>query len=89
MENFRDKHELIFLPPYSPDLSKIEQLWHLLKEEVVYNTFYPTVNDFKGALIRALKRMRESNGTIKKLYNFEKYVKAESYLISRKGIYSK
>ena len=32
--------ELVFLPPYSPDLNMIEELWGWLKETVVNNVFY-------------------------------------------------
>ncbi len=73
-----DKLELIFLPPYSPDLNEIEELWREIKREVVYNTFYSTFREFKEALTRALRRSSDSNGKIKNLCNFEKCIKAEA-----------
>jgi len=39
LDRFRGELELVFFPPYSASLSKIEQLWPLVKREVVYNTF--------------------------------------------------
>lgn len=41
---------LVFLPPYSPELNLIEGLWKWLKNSVINNTFYPTVNEIKSAV---------------------------------------
>ena len=35
--------QLMYLPPYSPDLNLIEGLWKWLKEKVIYNVFYKTL----------------------------------------------
>jgi transposase len=42
--------DLHFLPPYSPNLNIIERLWHILKQQVVYNKFYLKFQDFKHAV---------------------------------------
>ncbi len=47
LEINKDRLELLFLPPYSPDLNMIEGLWKWLKECVVYNVFYYTINDIR------------------------------------------
>jgi putative transposase len=39
--------ELMFLPPYSPNLNLIEGLWKWMKEKVVYNVFYKTVAEIR------------------------------------------
>lgn len=62
---------------YSPDLSEIEQICLSIKREVVYNTFYGSFDEFKGALTRALRRMGDSNGISKNTRNFEKYLDVE------------
>ncbi|ALS80273.1 transposase [Planococcus kocurii] len=36
----QERLELLFLPPYSPNLNPIEGLWKWLKMSVVYNVFY-------------------------------------------------
>lgn len=37
--------ELIFLPPYSPNINLIEVLWKWLKEKIVYNVFYSSIKE--------------------------------------------
>lgn len=37
---------LVFLPPYSPQLNLIERLWGLFKKRVLYNQYIPTYSDF-------------------------------------------
>jgi transposase len=39
--------QLMFLPPYSPNLNLIEGLWKWLKEKVIYNVFYKTVPEIR------------------------------------------
>lgn len=73
LESVRDKFELVFLPPYCPDLSEIEKLWQEVKSEVVYNGFYETFDDFENALTRALRRKNQS-GYIRSLFNERKYL---------------
>ncbi len=36
----RDRLELVYLPPYSPELNLIEGLWKWLKESVINNVFF-------------------------------------------------
>jgi len=42
-----DRLQLMFLPPYSPNLNLIEGLWKWLKEKVIYNVFYKTVPEIR------------------------------------------
>lgn len=42
--------EFVFLPPYSPELNLIEELWGWLKKSVIYNVFYKTVNEIRKAV---------------------------------------
>jgi transposase len=53
----RSKIELHFLPPYSPNLNPIERLWKLMKERVIYNTYYEHVDDFRAAVIGFFKTL--------------------------------
>jgi len=38
---------LIFLPPYSPNLNLIERLWRFYKKTILYDTYHKTFTDFK------------------------------------------
>jgi transposase len=54
--------KLIKLPAYSPNLNLVERLWLLFKKSVVYNTFHPTLAEFKAAIdafFEALPGMRD------------------------------
>jgi putative transposase len=37
LERYRHKIELIFLPPYSPDLNPVERVWWLMRKNVTHN----------------------------------------------------
>ena len=55
--------KLVKLPPYSPNLNLVERLWLLFKKSVLYNTFHPTLADFKSAIndfFAALPAMKET-----------------------------
>jgi len=36
------KIELIFLPPYAPNLNLIERYWRFFKKEILYGKYYET-----------------------------------------------
>jgi transposase len=51
MEKARDLDiELLFLPPYSPNLNLIERLWKFVKKECLYATYYENFALFKQAI---------------------------------------
>ena len=43
------KVEIIFLPPYSPNLNLIERFWKFFKKETLYQVYYETFNKFEIA----------------------------------------
>lgn len=69
--SYKNKLELVCLPPYSPDLNPIEILWREVKKEVVYNTFYPLFDDFKASLTKSLKYF--ASDRIKSICGIDKF----------------
>lgn len=47
--------ELLFLPPYSPNLNLIERLWKFVKKEVLYGKYYEKFDGFQEAITNCLK----------------------------------
>ena len=47
LEENKDRLELVYLPPYSPNLNIIEGFWKWLKERVVYNVFFGEVSEIR------------------------------------------
>ena len=50
LEANRERLELCFLPPYSPNLNKIEELWRWLKDSVINNVFFHCRQDIQLAV---------------------------------------
>lgn len=48
--------ELLFLPPYSPNLNLIERLWKFVKKEVLYSKYYPNFSSFRHAILDCLNQ---------------------------------
>ncbi len=58
----KSKIELVFLPPYSPNLNLIERLWKYFRKRVLYNEYYETFDEFRKAcksFFRRIKRYKE------------------------------
>ncbi|MBI3190504.1 IS630 family transposase [archaeon] len=48
--------ELLFLPPYSPNLNLIERLWKFVKKQCLYSRYYGEFKSFSNAIIDCLKK---------------------------------
>ena len=46
--------ELLYLPPYSPNLNLIERLWKFVKKQCLYSIDYANFTDFKSAISECL-----------------------------------
>lgn len=55
--------ELLYLPPYSPNLNIIERLWKFVKKQCLYSKYYEDFTLFKNAITDCLS---QTNTTYKK-----------------------
>src|SRR5262245_65421726 len=46
--------QLLYLPPYSPNLNLIERFWKFLKRKVARNRYYATFVEFRTAVQKVL-----------------------------------
>jgi len=49
-QDIRDKIVFIKLPPYSPDLNPIEQIWRITRREVTHNRFFQNIASLSAKL---------------------------------------
>ena len=47
--------ELLFLPPYSPNLNLIERLWKFVRKNCLYSKYYEHFKNFKAAIAECLE----------------------------------
>ena len=59
LEEVKDRLELKFLPPYSPEFNLIEGLWGWLKSSVINNVFFPTLMKIRIAVQGFLKSINK------------------------------
>jgi transposase len=59
LDSLKERLELVFLPPYSPNLNIIEGLWKWLKSEVINNVFFPNVCKIQQAVRRFMKYIKD------------------------------
>jgi len=50
--------DILFLPPYSPNLNLIERLWKFTKKKCLYNRYHQTFCHFKGAIDDCLDKVK-------------------------------
>ncbi|KKK43970.1 MAG: hypothetical protein Lokiarch_22500 [Candidatus Lokiarchaeum sp. GC14_75] len=72
LEANKERLELVFLPPYSPDLNPMEWFWKFLRKMVTHNTFFPTLKDFQRALIKSIVKHKISSPEIKTRCSYAK-----------------
>ena len=53
--------ELLYLPPYSPNLNLIERLWKFVKKKCLYSIYYANFEDFKKAISRCLSQTQTTH----------------------------
>ena len=70
-QDIRDKMTLIFLPPYSPDLNPIEQVWRVTRREVTHNTYFANEKILEDTLDSYFAQLRNPNDKLSVLCSFK------------------
>jgi transposase len=76
--------ELLYLPPYSPNLNLIERLWKFVKKKCLWSKYYSDFNKFENAITDCLSR---THTTYKKeldsllTFNFQSFKEAQSVTV--------
>jgi transposase len=63
--------DLIYLPPYSPNLNLIERLWRYFKKKIIKNTYYENYERFEEAVVQFFKSFQSNLSDMKTLLNFK------------------
>lgn len=53
--------ELLFLPPYSPNLNLIERVWKFVKKQRLTSLYYPDFASFRGAISSFVSQMHKTH----------------------------
>jgi transposase len=61
------KLELIYLPPYSPDLNPVERAWWFMRKYITHNRFINSLKERKIMFWRMFSKFLKPNETLNKL----------------------
>lgn len=53
--------ELLYLPPYSPELNPVEKLWQFIKSKIIRNKFYNNIKELEAATCAFIKSIAQSD----------------------------
>jgi hypothetical protein len=59
--------ELVFLPPYSPNLSLVERIWKFFKKNVLENNYYEMFDEFVFAVTDFFEHFDDYREKVSKL----------------------
>ena len=67
VKEHKKKIELVFLPPYSPELNPIERVWKNLRYHVTHNIYFESIQKLEKAIIKYLKDHVDPNDQLASL----------------------
>ena len=62
-----DNIKIIYLPPYSPELNPVERLWLHIKQNILNNRIYDTIEELEDKLCEFIKALQ--NSVVKSICN--------------------
>jgi len=63
--------ELIYLPPYCPNLNLIERLWRFFKKKLMKNKYYESFDEFENAVEQFFINFNDNYDQLKSLLTFK------------------
>lgn len=71
IETIKDKMELYYLPPYSPELNPDELVWNDLKNNTVGRSIVNSKEEFKEVVVKNMKRLSRKKEKIRSFFHKE------------------
>lgn len=68
VESVKERLELIYLPPYSPDLNPVERVWKDLRYKVTHNVYFDSKEALENRVVDYLKLRSSSYDNNNNLY---------------------
>lgn len=59
--------QLLFLPPYSPELNHIERVWKLTRRLCTHNQYFETLQQLECTVFNQMEQWRKPNESLRKL----------------------
>lgn len=69
-EACRDQCELLFLPPYSPELNTSERIWKLTRRLRTHNRYFSTLDEVITSVESQFQKWEKPNITLRTLCSF-------------------
>ncbi len=63
--------ELVYLPPYCPNLNLIERLWRFFKKKIMKNKYYESFAEFENAVEQFFINFNDNSDQLKSLLTFK------------------
>ena len=70
-EDIRKKIHFLRLPPYSPDLNPIEQVWRITRREVTHNRYFSSLAELENNLNSYFDNFSSPNEKFRSLCDFK------------------
>ena len=67
LKRHRARFELLFLPPYSPQLAPIERVWKLARRVATHNRYFPSLEELQAAVETCFDQWQKPNPVLRRL----------------------
>jgi transposase len=69
LERYKSRLELVFLPPYSPDLNPMERIWWYMRKKITHNRYVESIESRIEAFEAFMEGFKMENPNGKRLAN--------------------